>query len=361
MSKKFIEALLASRSASFTENVILNSITPDLEAFEHLLDNYPSKKSAVLGNVRVREKLLAVMAEKKGFISWPIEKLKALGVEISTKELVELKKKGNFESAELDFLLRGANPRVEKLYDFMSEYAAGMDAGRIEYYKKEINFNNIDRTAVKTKKVVAGKWVDATRNVKTGSQKEFEAVYPIFVEFMADHITPDFLNVLSILDLNFTKYLKKIASLDVGVMNKVCATIDMESYCNSLSDRERQNLQNVMSEFLVINTYITYALHWEDKGKTSAKRVVNAVLDMKEKGYTVKTINTVLDIMGSKLRKTFDTAESGSEIFYSKMLPEYKTNSKVGTAKLNQFMAELEKDKLQKLISVPKKVAIHKL
>lgn len=371
----------------FLSKIAELSLQGDIKHFVNFFDNLAEKdrKQIVRGAV-LKKKIINAMSQMEEFDQLLLDKIKSYGFVFTIKDYTALKNKSNYKNGfkQLDDnIYSKTNERLKYLQEFMELYenanknSVKLDEAIFKEYAEKIAFKNIEREAVTSTKVkcvkLTGKAypkkisVPITRNVKTQSQKDFDFIFPTFAKFISKNVKEDFLQVLSLLNLDFPDFLKKVSKFDkdFAVLREIVEKIDLADYAKTLTAKEETKLHTALFQYFSADLYKSeFENLFNKKTQESASKIFSLVFKLNENKLSTIQIKSIFDIYTDKLQETYGSAKSGGEIVYSEVYKNYKPNTKKNKEKLEALYVTYEKEQLMNSVNINpavNKVKLHKL
>lgn len=377
------------------------SLKGGIELFLQFFENVPTKdKAKIVDTVFLKNRVLSAIAKEPTFDPLIIKRFEKNGFAFTVKDYKTIKQDSNYTDGQqlLDDLIfsdKHKNQRIKDLYSFMQLYTKANQNNEtiakevFEEYAKKLSF----KTILREKKVVKiapyqtynksitnsrnynPKTKEITRNLKSQEQKDFDFLFPDFAKFLAANIKEDFVQVLSLLDLDFLGFLNKVLTFDndLSITKKLFDSIDLQNFYNNLPQKEQlkfdqciQKIRNVALNKSTVSYhyYDSFDTSINKKTKEAGKLVFEFVNALKNKNFSHQQIKNIFDVFTNQLQLTHTSAANGGDIIYNTIIPMYKPVTKKDKDIKESFLIDYEKEKLQQIINTQPtthKVKINKL
>lgn len=360
------------------------SLQGGLDHFMLFFESLPEKerKKSVIDSA-LKNKIILALAKLENFEQSALDKLLSYGFTFTVKDYETIKNKAKFKNGfkELENnIYSDSNPRLKQLQNFMQLYEKSIRENKkiepeiFKEYAEKLAFKNIERekhTSTKSKLILVGKTYKrvthtTTRNLRTQAQKDFDFVFPSFAKFLSNNIQEDFLQVLSLLDLDFSTFLTKTAKFDkdFAVLKKIIDKIDLIDYTSQLTIKEKDKFHKSFETYLISNGRTVYPdIMFTKKTQEATSYLFDLIFKLQEAGFKNQEIKNIFDLYTEKLQATYSSVKSGGDIVYEEAYKIFKPMSKKNKERAENFLVNYEKDLLSTSLQIAPttKIKIHKL
>ncbi len=413
--QSFINSLFVASKANLDSKVIdaiaVKAINSGFDNFLMLYKGFEGSnpKNIMLYSIKIRTALLDKIIKAKEITPSIIEALSIPDLKIKLDDLIKIKKKSTYSTGGelLEELIKEKSPkneRVDAIYSLMDEYRKiynsnlPLETIDIKEFKDKINIKKNDKQTVKftdyrfvhnnnPQIVYTSKQMDAvssksrfnytykkvslTKNVKTTDQKDLEKIYNVFLQFLANHLRADFVQMLDVMDLDMMDVMEKVMKFNsseaTGVWKKFVTKLDIKSYYEESSAKDKTQMQKMFNE-------INRAIHLSLKPKSNsysgsfmssafncfpegdamnqavAKDIMLAMTNMDKAGFTFSEIIDSFDIFSTQYTKGELDYKNTGEFLFNKLPTKLTKIGKTLEQDFGLLKSKWEKSELEKAL-----------